>query len=136
MKKSPWIYMLISMAGWLGACSRSEENMNTLPGTYSGTFDRYIQNKGRTVNVTITFTESWFDGISDTSGYPAICAGTYKTWSDSIGFINSCDFPDSVPGSLILNGNWSLVQKGDSIFMRRLYPDLIYQEDVYRMRRR
>jgi hypothetical protein len=135
MKKFPWIYMLISMTGWLGACSRSDENMNTLPGTYSGTFDRYIQNKGRTVNVTITFTESWFDGNSDTSGFPAICAGTYKTWSDSIGFINSCDFPDSVPGSLILNGNWSLVQKGDSIFMRRVYPDLAYQEDVYRLRR-
>ncbi len=135
MKKLLWIFLLTAPASWLGSCTRTSETLNTLPGTYTGTFNYYLDKDQGTAQVKITFTESWFDGKSDSTGYPAICTGTYNTWSDSIRFINSCDFPANTPHSLMLDGKFAYVQKGDSLFIRRVIGDIVYEEDVFRLRR-
>ena len=135
MQKLLTILFLISSLCWLGSCTRTNETLHTLSGTYAGTFDRYQWKDGGAATVHISFTESGFSGGSDSSGFPLICAGTYNISVDSILFVNSCDYAPGTNMTLVLNGKYTFVEKGDSLFIRRVYGDFVYQEDVYRLRK-
>ena len=135
MQKLLIIVLFITGISWLGSCTRTNENLHTLTGTYAGTFDRYLWKDGGTTTVQINFTESGFSGHSDSSNFPLICAGTYSILVDSIRFVNSCDYAAGTDMTLVLNGKYTFVEKGDSLFIRRVYGDFVYQEDVYRLRK-
>jgi hypothetical protein len=103
-----------------------------ISGTYTGTFVRWLGKEGASANVKITFTGMAFIGNSDSLNYPSICNGSFQTFgSDSIRFINQCDFPANFDWTLILNGSYKLIQDGDSMYIRRVIGDLVYEEDVY-----
>jgi hypothetical protein len=103
-----------------------------ISGTYTGTFVRRLGKEGASASVKITFTGMTFNGNSDSLNYPSICNGSFQTFgSDSIRFINQCDFPANFDWTLILNGSYKLIQDGDSMYIRRVIGDLVYEEDVY-----
>ena len=135
MQKLLTILILISAACWLGSCTRTNETLHTLSGTYAGTFNRYEWKDGRATTVQLSFTESEFEGHSDSSSFPTICKGTYSISIDSIGFGNLCDPSPGTDATLFLAGKYTFVEKGDSLFIRRVYGDFVYQEDVYRLRK-
>jgi hypothetical protein len=54
---------------------------------------------------------------------------------DSIRFTNQCDFPANFDWTLILQDSYKLIQTGDSLYMRRTIGDLVYEEDVYSLRK-
>ena len=108
-----------------------------ISGTFTGTFVRWLGKEGPVADVKITFSGNEFNGSSDSLNYPSICSGTFNTTSnpDSIHFVNQCDFPANFDWSLILNGSYKLIQTGDSLYIRRVIGDIIYEEDIYSLRK-
>ena len=106
-------------------------------GTYTGTFVRWQGKDGAISNVKITFSGNAFNGISDSVNYPSICSGSFTTTSnpDSVHFINQCDFPANFDWTLILTGPYKLIQTGDSLYIRRVIGDVMYEEDVYSLQK-
>jgi hypothetical protein len=135
MKK---LLMLLFVVSWLVSCRKEcHHTHNTLSGSYAGTFKRWMDKDLLTTNIQITFSGNLFIGSSDSVNHPSICNGAFEIIgnSDSINFVNSCVFPASFDPSYILNGSYKFIQKGDSIYFRRLYGDLFYGEDVYNLRK-
>jgi hypothetical protein len=109
-------------------------------GKYTGTFVRWVGKPAPILaitNVQITFSGTGFNGNSDSLNYPSICSGSFAVTDmpDSIHFINQCDFPANFDWTLVLNGAYKLTQSGDSLYIRRLYGDFAYEEDVYSLHR-
>lgn len=71
---------------------------NMISGTYTGNFIRWVGKEGSAATVKITLSGNEFNGHSDSINYPSICSGVFKTFnnSDSINFINQCDFPANI----------------------------------------
>lgn len=120
------------------ACKKSGSPEIKLSWTYSGTFKRYVGISAPAAAVQITFSGNTFTGESDSLHYPDICHGNYEIIQnnqDSISFKNLCFFPANFPWSLVLSGQYKMVQKGDSLYISRLFGDFVYEEDVYSLRR-
>jgi hypothetical protein len=109
-----------------------------IQGTYTGTFVRWLGKDGAVSNVKITFSVDAFNGSRDSSNYLAICNGSFTTSGDPdpVHFVNTCVFPANFDWTLILTGSYKLIQTGDSLYFRRVIGDLIYEEDVYSLRKR
>ncbi len=116
-------------------CKKSTEPEHFLTGTYTGSFIRHIEETGDTAHVQLSFTGNKFNGTSDSSRYPMLCAGTYTLPADSIDFINACDLQPGSDLSLLLQGSYKLVQILDSLYIRRIMGDFAYEEDVYSLRK-
>lgn len=140
-----WIFILLVIAGSLSSC-RKFVGMGghcgpgmgpKIEGTYIGTFVRWQGKEGPMANVKITFSKDAFNGTSDSLNYPSICSGTFAVsdMPDSIHFINQCDFPANFDWTLVLTGAYKLIQSGDSLYIRRLIGDFVYEEDVYSLRK-
>jgi hypothetical protein len=134
-----WFFILLLIAGSLPSC-RKGCSMGMGPkiqGTYTGTFIRWQGKDGPASNVKITFSGNAFNGSSDSLNHPSICSGTFTTSRspDSVHFINQCDFPANFDWTLILTGSYKLIQAGDSIYIRRVIGDFMYEEDVYSLRK-
>jgi hypothetical protein len=128
--------MLLLIISCLSSCRKSCSMGNMISGTYNGTLVRWLGKEGPVANVKITFTGDAFNGNSDSLNYPSICSGTFNTVStDSIHFINQCDFLANFDWTLILNGSYKLIQTGDSLYFRRVIGDIIYEEDIYSLRK-
>ena len=134
-----WVLVLLLIAGSLPSCRKgcSMAMGHRIQGTYTGTFVRWLGKEGPAANVKITFSGNEFNGNSDSLNYPSICSGTFATTydPDSIHFVNQCDFPANFDWSLVLTGPYKLIETGDSLYFRRVMGDLIYEEDVYSLRK-
>jgi len=134
-----WFLLLLIVGGSLQSCRKScSMGMgHKIQGTYTGTFIRWQGKDGLKSNVKITFSENAFNGSSDSLNYPSICSGSFSKTNnpDSIHFINQCDFPANFDWTLILTGSYKLIQIGDSLYMRRVIGDFMYEEDVYSLRK-
>lgn len=134
-----WFLILLVIAGSLPSCRKgcSMGMGHMIQGTYAGTFVRWQGKDGAISNVKITFSGNAFNGSSDSVNYPSICSGSFTTTNnpDSVHFINQCDFPANFDWTLILTGPYKLIQTGDSLYIRRVIGDLVYEEDVYSLRK-
>jgi len=135
-----WFFILLLIASSLPSCRKGCSNMGMGPkiqGTYTGTFIRWHGKNGLASNVTITFSKDAFNGTSDSVNYPSICSGSFTTTSnpDSVHFINQCDFPANFDWTLILSGPYKLIRTGDSLYIRRVIGDIVYEEDIYSLRK-
>jgi hypothetical protein len=120
----------------LASCRKTCDPGKMISGTYAGKFIRWLGKTGPSSNVKITFNGSDFNGSSDSLNYPAICNGSFLTFgSDSIRFANQCAFPADFDWTLILNGSYKLILSGDSLYIRRVIGDFVYEEDVYSLAR-
>jgi len=134
MKKIGGLLLLIVC---LASCKKNCGIEHMIQGNYTGTFVRWQGKDGPVSHVKLTLSGSAFNGSSDSVYYPAICSGTFNTSSnpDSIHFVNTCAFPADFDWTFILNGSYKLVQTGDSLYIRRVIGDFVYEEDVYSLRR-
>ena len=134
-----WFLILFVIASSLPSCRKgcSMGMGHKIQGTYTGTFVRWQEKQGAASNVKITFSETAFNGNSDSLNYPSVCSGTFTTTydPDSIHFINQCDFPANSDWTLILTGSYKLIETGDSLYFRRIIGDFAYEEDVYSLRK-
>jgi hypothetical protein len=125
-------YFFFLILAALVSCKKTCDPGKMISGTYTGNFVRWLGKDGPSANVKISFTGMAFNGNSDSLNYPAICNGSFQTFGiDSIRFVNQCDFPADFDWTLILNGSYKLIQRGDSLYFRRVIGDFIYEEDVY-----
>jgi hypothetical protein len=135
-----WFFILLLIASSLPSCRKGCSNMTMGPkiqGTYTGTFARWQEKDTPSSNVKITFSGNEFNGSSDSLNYPSICSGTFTVTAspDSVHFVNQCDFPANFDWTLILTGPYKLIQTGDSLYIRRVIGDFMYEEDVYSLRK-
>jgi len=135
-----WVFIILVIAGPLFSCRKGGCGPGMEPvvqGTYAGTFIRWVGKEGSVTKVKITFSGNGFNGSGDSSNYPAICNGTFTVTDmpDSIHFVNQCDFPANFDWTMILNGSYKLVKTSDSLYIRRIIGDFVYEEDVYSLRK-
>jgi hypothetical protein len=93
------------------AAVENPEN-TTLSGRYIGIFHRTGMD---TVRVAFLFTENRFEGSSERSNYPAICAGTFSQLGNTINFADSCSWTANFDWSLILKGEYNISFQGNDI---------------------
>jgi hypothetical protein len=135
-----WFLLLLVISSALPSCRKGCGMMGMgtkIQGTYAGTFIRWQGKDGLKSNVKITFSENAFNGSSDSLNYPSICSGSFTTTSnpDSVHFINQCDFPANFDWTLVLTGPYKLIRTGDSLYIRRVIGDIVYEEDIYSLRK-
>ncbi len=129
MKKIILSFVIILGLG----CSKSTTNHNVLEGTYKGTFKR---NTSSVVsNVTINLSGINFSGTSDVSRYPAISMGNYQLLNDTIQFNDASIWTADFDWRLILNGEYKITRKDDSLFISRTYNGIVFTEDVYKLKK-
>ena len=123
----------------LNSCNKTGNVNTALSGTYTGNFQSFTGILGGTkYPVQITFTGNNFNGDSSSFDYQSICKGTYlhTNSSDSIQFVNGCIFPAIfIFRTFILDGSYKMIRKGDSLYFRRTIGDLVYEEEVYSLRK-
>lgn len=101
----------------LPACEKNKDSDTiVLDGAYSGTFSRTGM---ATSNVLLHFSNSSFDGTSDTGKYPAICHGSFETDEHNISFADACTWTADFDWTLILNGNYSIDLTSDDLIRIR-----------------
>ncbi len=131
------VSVLLLLVIFVTSCRKTCGLEHMIQGTYTGTFVRWQGKDGAVSHVKLTLSGSGFNGSSDSVYYPAICNGTFYISSnpDSIHFVNQCAFPADFDWTFILNGSYKLVQTGDSLYIRRVIGDIVYEEDVYSLRK-
>lgn len=117
------------------SCKNGNEVESNLSGTYQGTFIRSSMTaKYMPADVTITFTEKEFSGISNTRVYPAIGEGTYQLKGNNINFFNKSIWTAEFDWSLILTGDYILTKEGNEVIIQRDYKDSNKTFDTYRLK--
>jgi hypothetical protein len=92
--------------------NRDSETGPDLQGSYTGSFNR--SGMTDTARVSISLSETNFEGQSDIQKYPAICRGSYTTSENSISFVDSCAWTADFDWTLILNGTYNLSLQPDN----------------------
>jgi hypothetical protein len=83
-----------------------------LYGRYLGTFSRSGISEAQ---VSILFRDdNTFEGTSDNPRYPVICSGTYTQQGSTLEVNNNCDAGDAPDPTLIFDGTYSIVFRGDN----------------------
>jgi hypothetical protein len=133
-KVMKWSMFVLISASIIAGCGKTVENRKILNGKYRGTFQRTqgIGNK-EIANVSITFSGNTYSGTSDKPRYPAICNGTYTTNDKQINFTNGCAWTADFDWTLILNNEYSLQMKGDSVEIKREYAGQM--TDIYKLKK-
>jgi hypothetical protein len=114
------------------SCRKSKTPSSFPHGTYKGTF---LRTAGDLVApVTLSFSSGNWSGESAWSTYPALCHGKYKALgTDSINFENRCVWTANFDWTLILHGNYKLVQQGDSLIISKEYNG--HYMDIYNLKK-
>ena len=114
---------LITAILFLISCKKEDSiNQIIIDGTYKGTFQREIVlSSSAPANITLVFSSNQWSGSGDSAKYPALCHGTYTISSDTIIFVNECDWTAEFDWSLILAGKYALKQSGNTIEFTRDY---------------
>lgn len=121
----------------LASCRKNKDSVNTLAGTYTGTFQRFgPAYDGGLATVSITFTASSFTGQGPQQPYPAICSGAYTLGNGKIDFDNLCLWTANFDWTLILDGAYDITINGDNVEITRSYNGTIFTQDVYKLVRR
>jgi len=116
--------------------SCKKENSNRTPfGNYEGTFQRKMGITGPVSQVKLTFSSTDFNGQSQQPKYPAICRGSFSVNSDRISFYDACIWTADFDGSYILDGDFKIEFKKDSLFLTREYNGILYYYDTYKLRK-
>lgn len=128
------IMIVLMMAVAVTACEKATTTVEPA-GVFKGTFQRMGVMTGGVANVTLTFSGSQFTGQSDSPRYPAIGTGNFEAKADSVSFTNTSVWTADFDWSLILNGKYKVIVKGDSLELRKYYNGIAYMEDVYKLKK-
>lgn len=116
------------------ACKKN--NSNKIPsGTYKGTFLRIDPLKRAPAPVTLTFNGSEYSGQSAVQYYPAVCNGHFSVRGNTANFHNACVWTANFDGTFILDGEYEITQRGDSLYIIKGYPGIVFQQDIYSLKR-
>ena len=124
----------LSMLLLTTACTKTDQPLPTLSGTYVGTFQRQdAAGTGPVSQVSLTFAGATWSGTSQMPKYPALCNGTYKvTGADGITFANACFWTAEFDWTLILSERQKLIVRGDEVEFIREWGS---HHDVYKLRK-
>tara|TARA_R110000868_G_scaffold304437_14_gene565176 strand:- start:16220 stop:16621 length:402 start_codon:yes stop_codon:yes gene_type:complete len=119
MKK---ILFVIIFTLFITSCSSNDSSESIIEGDFSGTFSR-VQGNARyaTAEVSITFSNGTFEGVSNINDYPAICNGTFEIVKDEIIFSNDCAFTADFDWTYILDGTFDYQLNGSELRISKVY---------------
>ncbi|MEQ9308797.1 MAG: hypothetical protein RLN90_05030 [Balneolaceae bacterium] len=116
------ILFLITLSFIIISCSSNNTSDKIFEGDFSGTFYRVSDNsRFATAEVSLTFNNATFEGVSNINDYPAICNGTFEVDDDQITFTNGCAFTADFDWTYILDGSFDYQVINDEIRMNREY---------------
>lgn len=128
MKK---VFIALLLTSVIVACDDDTMNIDTISGTYQGTFGRSHPNaKFESSEVTLTFRDNGFTGTSEKSRYPAICHGSFEVNGNTITFTDSCIWTADFDWSLILSGDFEASTNGKELILKRTFGKTT---DTYRL---
>lgn len=126
---------MVALVGF-ASCSKDNNNVNIQPGTYKGTFARVGAARWEPpAEVTLTFNGNQYTGQATVQYYPAVCNGTFSLNGSKANFKNACVWTANFDGTLILDGDYEIEVRADSLFITRGYPGTIYEEDKYQLKK-
>ena len=119
----------------LTACKK--ENKNNIPsGTYKGTFQRISAvPQPPPAAVTLTFSGAQYNGQSTVQYYPAVCNGHFSMRGNTASFHNACAWTANFDGTFILDGEYEITLRGDSLYIIKGYDGIVFQQDKYSLKR-
>lgn len=115
----------------LASCKKDKHKGTQLSGTYKGIFYRESVIKYDTSQVLLNFTGNKFTGASSKDLYPAICNGTFSVNNNKATFTNACFWTANFDWSFILNNEYEISIKGDTLRIERGYDGVIFSADRY-----
>lgn len=116
------------------ACEKADTGVSIVRANYTGTFIRTSPTaKFRPADVTVSLTDSTFEGSSSIEKYPAICNGTYSISGDEITFNNECMFTADFDWTYILSGKFKFYYEGEELIITRSYEGSV--TDTYRLKK-
>ena len=116
------------------ACDKAETEIAFVRANYTGTFIRTSPTmKFRPAEVTLSLTDSTFEGNSSIEKYPAICQGTFSINADEITFNNECMFTADFDWTYILSGKFKYYYEGEELIITRSYEGSV--TDTYRLKK-
>lgn len=116
----------------IAACQKDNDAViANFDGMYSGTFHRTGMD---TTEVTLSFSQTIFEGESSREKYPAICRGSFEIEDNIISFADSCTWTADFDWSLILNGTYNFSFRSDNTL--RLWRTNGTVTDEYILRKR
>lgn len=118
---SKYLFFLGMMA-MVASCdpNDSTNEPSELEGQYTGTFNR----NGTITNVTLNLDSDAFTGTSEVEKFPGICAGNYNQETDSITFINACNWTAEFDWTLILGEKWGYTLNGNTLILTKANGDI------------
>ena len=119
----------------LTACKK--ENKSNIPsGTYKGTFQRVSPvPQPPPAAVTLTFNGSQYNGQGTVQYYPAICTGHFSLSGNKATFHDACFWTANFDATFILDGEYEITMRGDSLYIVKPYDGIIFQEDWYSLKK-
>lgn len=120
----------------LASCKKDKKDHHSLSGTFKGTFERveHARNTGP-APVTLTFNGNQYTGESTVLYYPAVCQGTYSIVENKGTFRNTCFWTANFDATLILDGEYDVTIKGDSVYIMRSYSGIVPAFDTYKLKK-
>lgn len=132
MCKSIFAIIALSMMASCSKSDRAESALQSLTGSYTGTFKRYHIGENKTAPVNIQFEEGEWTGSSEILYYPAISRGVFRiVENEAVEFENQTMWPANFDWSYILDGTYLLHRNNDSLIFTRSYGNGAV--DVYRL---
>jgi hypothetical protein len=118
------------------SCKKDKSDVEIPSGTYKGTFARVGAARWEPpAEVTLTFNGNQYAGQATAQYYPAVCNGTFSVSGNSANFKNACFWTANFDWTLVLDGDYEIETRGDSLFITRSYPGTILQIDKYKLKR-
>lgn len=112
------------------SCSSKNSSNSVIDGDYEGSFNRESPNAfNPSSEVSLTFDNGSFEGVSSMNDYPAICNGTYEINKSEITFENECVFTADFDWTFILDGTFEFQFIENELRIRKEYGSQTY--DTY-----
>jgi hypothetical protein len=126
---------MVALVG-LTACKKDKNEVEIASGTYEGTFARVGQARFEPpAPVTLTFNGNQFSGQGTVQYYPALCNGSFSVNGSTATFKNACLWTANFDWTFVLDGDYQFSVDGDSLYITRTYPGIVFQEDRYLLKR-
>jgi hypothetical protein len=121
---------LIATVVFMGSCSKTLLQPNSVEGTYKGQFELKNTDSAQAMPgsgaVTVNFTATDYKASANSNYIPAGGAGTYSVRKDSIDFKDDSMHTANFDWNLLLNGTYRYTVKGDSIMLSKELGTQIY----------
>lgn len=118
--KSSLFFIILSY--FVISCSPNNSSDIIFEGDFSGTFFRVNDNiRFQTAEVSLTFNNGTFEGVSNINEYPAICNGTFEVDEEEVTFTNDCVFTADFDWTYILDGSFEYQMVDDELRITKEY---------------